>query len=194
MTFLLLPLSSGKLIHILWDQEYMFANARAGSFATWALLLVNISKILITIGIKVYLLVHQSSTIRQSILRKVIAVLDASLCLFQLLLYSALCLGRLTSVNCTNGLSFPLAGVSEGREEWPWSLSSLANSLAGHPELVEAYCMRPMASSPRADLLILASLQVPGLTPSPCSFEPRDGNGSPLSWCLGHCTIPCDFI
>lgn len=139
-----------------------------------------------TMGSKLYLLACQSSTTRLSLFREVIVVLDSSLCSFQLLPHCARCPGRLTLYTTPMGsqsLWLP-AGVSEGRRGVTLAFL-LLGSLPGCSWLHQV-----LGCTSQNDWLILPSLWVSGLPPSPSSFGSANGDGSPLSRSLGYCTVP----
>lgn len=137
-------------------------------------------------GIKIYLLACQSSTARLSLFREVIVVRDSSLCSFQLLPHCARCPGRLTRYTTPMGSQscWLPAGVSEGRRGVTL-VFLLLGSLPGCSSLHEG-----LGCISQNDWLILPSLWVPGLIPSSSSFGSANGDGSPLSRSLGHCTVP----
>lgn len=134
-------------------------------------------------------------TIRPSILREVIVVPASSLCLFHLLLHSAPCPGGTDLYELYPWAPFSLAS----RRDLP--MGSIRSSFKGQERSdLGVYFLWPFCisyASPHlggwkvgvGGSIILASLQVPRVTPSSCSRRPRGGNGSPLSCCPGHCTI-----
>lgn len=155
--FVLLPLSSGKLVLIFWDLNKCALGPELVALSSGlSYYSANSSTMLITMGIKFICLclsllpLHWVSWGRS-------CCADFSLCPFQILLHSVLCPGRLTSLNCTSALlSLWLpggicqqpapAGASGGRRGLMVEFIAFSY-LRGRPSGIACHrapCVRPM--------------------------------------------------